>query len=144
MAWSIRSRIPENGICTVRIWQKNIEKTIIAHVPITNSQVQETGDFELDGVTFPAAEVQIEFLDPADDGEEGGDMFPTGNVVDTLDVPEVGSFQATFINAGIPTIFLNAHDLGYTGTELQDAINSDAQALTRFEKFVPMVQFKWA
>ncbi|MEQ1106094.1 2-methylaconitate cis-trans isomerase PrpF [Acinetobacter ursingii] len=128
------SRIPENGICTVRIWQKNIEKTIIAHVPITNGQVQETGDFELDGVTFPAAEVQIEFLDPADDGEEGGDMFPTGNVVDTLDVPEVGSFQATFINAGIPTIFLNAHDLGYTGTELQDAINSDAQALTRFEK----------
>ena len=128
------SRIPENGICTVRIWQKNIEKTIIAHVPITNSQVQETGDFELDGVTFPAAEVQIEFLDPADDGEEGGDMFPTGNVVDTLDVPEIGSFQATFINAGIPTIFLNAHDLGYTGTELQDAINSDAQALTRFEK----------
>ena len=128
------SRIPENGICTVRIWQKNIEKTIIAHVPITNSQVQETGDFELDGVTFPAAEVQIEFLDPADDGEEGGDMFPTGNVVDTLDVPEVGSFQATFINAGIPTIFLNAHDLGYTGTELQDAINGDAQALTRFEK----------
>ncbi|MFW1807856.1 2-methylaconitate cis-trans isomerase PrpF [Acinetobacter ursingii] len=128
------SRIPENGICTVRIWQKNIEKTITAHVPITNSQVQETGDFELDGVTFPAAEVQIEFLDPADDGEEGGDMFPTGNVVDTLDVPEIGSFQATFINAGIPTIFLNAHDLGYTGTELQDAINSDAQALTRFEK----------
>ena len=128
------SRIPENGICTVRIWQKNIEKTIIAHVPITNSQVQETGDFELDGVTFPAAEVQIEFLDPADDGEEGGDMFPTGNVVDTLDVPEVGSFQATFINAGIPTIFLNAEDLGYTGTELQDAINGDAQALTRFEK----------
>lgn len=128
------SRIPENGICTVRIWQKNIEKTIIAHVPITNGQVQETGDFELDGVTFPAAEVQIEFLDPADDGEEGGDMFPTGNVVDTLDVPEVGSFQATFINAGIPTIFLNAHDLGYTGMELQDAINSDAQALTRFEK----------
>ena len=128
------SRIPENGICTVRIWQKNIEKTIIAHVPITNGQVQETGDFELDGVTFPAAEVQIEFLDPADDGEEGGDMFPTGNVVDTLDVPEVGSFQATFINAGIPTIFLNAHDLGYTGTELQDAINGDAQALTRFEK----------
>ena len=128
------SRIPENGICTVRIWQKNIEKTIIAHVPITNGQVQETGDFELDGVTFPAAEVQIEFLDPADDGGEGGDMFPTGNVVDTLDVPEVGSFQATFINAGIPTIFLNAHDLGYTGTELQDAINGDAQALTRFEK----------
>ncbi len=111
-----------------------MKKLIIAHVPITNSQVQETGDFELDGVTFPAAEVQIEFLDPADDGEEGGDMFPTGNVVDTLDVPEVGSFQATFINAGIPTIFLNAHDLGYTGTELQDAINSDAQALTRFEK----------
>ena len=128
------SRIPENGISTVRIWQKNIEKTIIAHVPITNGQVQETGDFELDGVTFPAAEVQIEFLDPADDGGEGGDMFPTGNVVDTLDVPEVGSFQATFINAGIPTIFLNAHDLGYTGTELQDAINGDAQALTRFEK----------
>ena len=126
-------RIPENGLCTVRIWQVNIEKTIIAHVPITNGQVQETGDFELDGVTFPAAEVEIEFLDPADDGEEGGAMFPTGNVVDTFEVPNIGTFQATFINAGIPTIFLNAEDIGYAGTELQDAINGDAQALARFE-----------
>ena len=127
------ARIPENGICTVRIWQVNIQKTIIAHVPITNGQVQETGDFELDGVTFPAAEVQIEFLDPADDGEDGGAMFPTGNLVDTLDVPNIGSFPATFINAGIPTIFLNAEDIGYTGTELQEAINSDIEALKRFE-----------
>lgn len=128
------SRIPENGICTVRIWQANIQKTIIAHVPISNGQVQETGDFELDGVTFPAAEVQIEFLDPADDGEEGGAMFPTGNVVDTLEVPEVGTFQVTLINAGIPTIFLNAEEIGYQGTELQEAINSDTAALARFEK----------
>jgi probable AcnD-accessory protein PrpF len=127
-------KIPENGICTVHIWQANIQKTIIAHVPITQGQVQETGDFELDGVTFPAAEVQIEFLDPADDGEDGGAMFPTGNLVDTLLVPEVGEFQATFINAGIPTIFLNAADIGYEGTELQDAINSDVTALARFEK----------
>lgn len=127
------ARIPDNGICTVRIWQVNIQKTIIAHVPITQGQVQETGDFELDGVTFPAAEVQIEFLDPADDGEDGGAMFPTGNLVDTLEVPEIGRFQATFINAGIPTIFLNAEDIGYTGSELQDAINGDAKALARFE-----------
>ena len=128
------SRIPENGLCTVRIWQKNIQKTIIAHVPITNGEVQETGDFELDGVTFPAAEVQIEFLDPADDGEDGGAMFPTGNVVDQLDVPDIGSFKATFINAGIPTIFLNAADIGYTGAELQDDINADPLALAKFEK----------
>ena len=127
-------KIPENGICTVRIWQVNIEKTIVAHVPITQGQVQETGDFELDGVTFPAAEVQIEFLDPADDGEDGGAMFPTGQVVDTLDVPDVGSFQATLINAGIPTIFVRAEDLGYQGTELQDDINNDVAALARFEK----------
>lgn len=128
------TRVPENGLCSVRIWQANIKKTIIAHVPITNGQVQETGDFELDGVTFPAAEVQIEFLDPADDGEDGGAMFPTGNVVDSLVVPEVGTFQATLINAGIATIFLNAEDLGYEGTELQDAINNDVAALAKFEK----------
>lgn len=128
------SRIPENGMCTVRIWQANIQKSIIAHVPITQGEVQETGDFELDGVTFPAAEVQIEFLDPADDGEDGGAMFPTGNLVDTFEVPDVGTFEATFINAGIPTIFINADALGYTGAELQDDINSDAQALARFEK----------
>ena len=128
------SRIPENGLCTVRIWQKNIQKTIIAHVPITNGEVQETGDFELDGVTFPAAEVQIEFLDPADDGEDGGAMFPTGNVVDQLDVPDIGNFKATFINAGIPTIFLNASDIGYKGAELQDDINADPVALAKFEK----------
>ena len=127
-------RIPKNGLCAVRIWQANIKKTIIAHVPITNGEVQETGDFELDGVTFPAAEVQIEFLDPADDGEDGGAMFPTGNVVDTLDVPEIGAFQVTLINAGIPTIFLNAEDIGYQGTELQDDINNDVEALARFEK----------
>ena len=129
------TRIPENGTCTVRIWQANIGKTIIAHVPITNGQVQETGDFELDGVTFPAAEVELEFLDPAEEGEGdgGGAMFPTGNLVDDLEVPNIGTFKATLINAGIPTIFVNAADIGYTGTELQDAINNDTAALEKFE-----------
>lgn len=127
------ARIPHNGTATVRIWQANISKTIIAHVPISNGEVQETGDFELDGVTFPAAEVQLEFVEPAADAEGGGAMFPTGNLVDDLEVPGVGTFKATLINAGIPTIFLNAQDLGYSGTELQDAINADPQALARFE-----------
>ena len=126
-------RVPDNGVVTVRIWQANIRKTIVAHVPITNGEVQETGDFELDGVTFPAAEVQIEFLDPADEGEGGGSMFPTGNLVDDLDVPGLGTLKATIINAGIPTIFVNAADIGYTGTELQEAINGDPAALKRFE-----------
>jgi probable AcnD-accessory protein PrpF len=127
-------RIPENGICTVRIWQANSGKTIVAHVPISHGQVQETGDFELDGVTFPAAEVQLEFIDPADDGGgEGSSMFPTGQVVSELEVPGVGTFKATLINAGIPTVFVNAKDIGYAGTELQDAINGDPQALGRFE-----------
>jgi probable AcnD-accessory protein PrpF len=124
------SRIPENGVCVVRIWQANINKTIIAHVPITDGQVQETGDFELDGVTFPAAEVKVEFVAPVD-GDEA--MFPTGNLVDDLHVPNVGDFKATMINAGIPTLFLNAEALGYQGTELQDTFNSDVQALNRFE-----------
>jgi 2-methylaconitate isomerase len=128
------SRVPKNGIATVRIWQANISKTIIAHVPITNGIVQETGDFELDGVTFPAAEVQLEFMDPAADEEgAGGSMFPTGNLIDDLEVPGVGTFTATMINAGIPTIFVNAKAIGYTGTELQDVINSDPKALAMFE-----------
>ena len=124
------TRIPQNGVCTVRIWQANIKKTIIAQVPITNGEVQETGYFELDGVTFPAAEVPVEFIAPVDPSEA---MFPTGNVVDELEVPGVGTFKATMINAGIPTIFLNAKEIGYTGTELQDAINGDDTALTFFE-----------
>ncbi len=128
------SRVPKDGIVTVRIWQANIGKTIIAHVPMTGGAVQETGDFELDGVTFPAAEVQIEFMDPAADEEgAGGSMFPTGNLVDDLEVPGIGTLKATMINAGIPTIFVNADAIGYTGTELQDAINSDAKALAKFE-----------
>ncbi|MES2537077.1 MAG: 2-methylaconitate cis-trans isomerase PrpF [Pseudomonadota bacterium] len=128
------SRIPQDGVATVRVWQANIAKTIIAHVAITDGAVQETGDFELDGVTFPAAEVQLEFLDPAAE-EEGaaGAMFPTGNLVDDLEVPGVGTLKATMINAGIPTIFVNAEAIGYTGTELQDAINSDPKALAMFE-----------
>jgi probable AcnD-accessory protein PrpF len=127
-------RIPHNGVAVVRIWQANINKTIIAHVPITDGEVQETGDFELDGVTFPAAEVQLEFMDPAaEEGEGGGAMFPTGNLVDNLEVPGVGTLKATMINAGIPTIFVNADAIGYTGTELQDAINSDPKALAKFE-----------
>jgi probable AcnD-accessory protein PrpF len=128
------SRIPHNGVAVVRVWQANIGKTIIAHVPITNGEVQETGDFELDGVTFPAAEVQVEFMDPAAEEEGGGGaMFPTGNLIDELEVPGVGTFKATMINAGIPTIFVNAEDIGYTGTELQGAINSNPQALQMFE-----------
>ncbi|MYN10607.1 2-methylaconitate cis-trans isomerase PrpF [Pseudoduganella aquatica] len=127
-------RVPRDGVAVVRIWQANIAKTIIAHIPMSNGEVQETGDFELDGVTFPAAEVQLEFMDPAADEEgAGGSMFPTGNLVDELEVPGVGTFKATMINAGIPTIFVNAEDIGYTGTELQDAINGDAKALARFE-----------
>ncbi|NWN91396.1 2-methylaconitate cis-trans isomerase PrpF [Marinobacter adhaerens] len=125
-----QDRIPENGTAVVRIWQANIRKTIIANVPITNGEVQETGDFELDGVTFPAAEVQVEFMDPAD---AEGSMFPTGNLVDELDVPGIGTLQATMINAGIPTVFINAEAVGYSGTELQDAINSDPEALAMFE-----------
>ena len=127
-------RVPRNGKAIVRIWQANIGKTIIAHVPMSNGAVQETGDFELDGVTFPAAEVQLEFMDPAAEEEGGGGaMFPTGNLVDDLDVPGLGTLRATMINAGIPTIFVNADAIGYTGTELQDAINSDPEALARFE-----------
>jgi 2-methylaconitate isomerase len=128
------SRVPQNGMAIIRIWQANISKTIIAHVPITDGAVQETGDFELDGVTFPAAEVQLEFMDPAAEEEgAGGSMFPTGNVVDDLEVPGIGVLKATMINAGIPTIFLNAEQIGHTGTELQDAINSDPKILAKFE-----------
>jgi probable AcnD-accessory protein PrpF len=127
-------RVPRDGVAVVRVWQANIGKTIVAHVPMTNGEVQETGDFELDGVTFPAAEVVLEFMDPAAEEEgAGGAMFPTGQLVDELEVPGVGTLKATMINAGIPTIFVNAEDIGYTGTELQDAINSDPKALARFE-----------
>lgn len=128
------AHVPRDGVAIVRIWQANIGKTIIAHVPMTDGAVQETGDFELDGVTFPAAEVQLEFIDPAAEEEgAGGAMFPTGNLVDELDVPGVGTLKATMINAGIPTIFIEASAIGYTGTELQDAINGDAKALAMFE-----------
>lgn len=128
------SRVPENGTAVVRIWQANIGKTIVAHIPITDGEVQETGDFELDGVTFPAAEVQIEFMDPAaDEDGEGGSMFPTGNLVDELEVPGVGTLKATMIDAGIPTVFINASDIGYNGTELQEAVNGNADALVMFE-----------
>lgn len=131
------SRIPESGTCEVRIWQANISKTILAHVPVTNGQVQETGDFELDGVTFPAAEIVLEFLDPSDEGEDGGALFPTGNLVDDLEVPDSvvksGTLKATLISAGIPTVFVNAEDIGYEGTELREQINTDPEALARFE-----------
>jgi 2-methylaconitate isomerase len=133
-----KEKIPQNGHLTIKIWQANIQKTIIAHVPIVDGQVQELGDFELDGVTYPAAEIQLEFVDPADDsGEDNSGLFPTGKVVDILDVPEElvtgGKLQATLINAGIPTIFVDAQSLGYRGTELQDDINADPKALARFE-----------
>ena len=129
-----QGRVPRDGHCTVRIWQANIGKTIVAHVPVTGGAVQETGDFELDGVTFPAAEIVLEFIDPSEDGESGGATFPTGNLVDDLEVPGLGTFQATMISAGIPTVFVRAEDIGYVGTELRDAINGDARQLERFEK----------
>jgi probable AcnD-accessory protein PrpF len=129
------ARLPKDGIFPVRVWQANIGKTIVVQVPISNGQVQETGDFELDGVTFPAAEIVLEFIDPSDEGEGegGGALFPTGNLVDTLEVPGVGKLEVTMITAGIPTVFVNAADIGYTGTELQDAINGDPKALAMFE-----------
>ncbi len=131
------ARVPADGICVVRIWQANINKTILAHVPVSGGQVQETGDFELDGVTFPAAEIVLEFLDPSDEGEGegegGGALFPTGHLVDELEVPGIGTLPATMITAGIPTVFVNAADIGYSGTELQPAINEDKAALAKLE-----------
>ncbi len=127
------SRLPRDGVFAVKVWQANIGKTIICHVPIANGQVQELGDFELDGVTFPSAEIVLEFIDPSDDGDEGGSMFPTGNLVDDLEVPGVGTLKATMITAGIPTVFVNAADIGYTGTELREAINTKPEALAKFE-----------
>jgi len=127
------ARVPADGTATVRIWQANIGKTIVAHVPMAQGQVQETGDFELDGVTFPAAEIVLEFLDPSDDGEDGGAMFPTGRVVDTLEVPGLGALRATLISAGIPTVFVDAADIGFDGTELQPAINDTLTALAKLE-----------
>ncbi|MFM6988802.1 MAG: 2-methylaconitate cis-trans isomerase PrpF [Arenimonas sp.] len=129
------SKVPQDGLCAVRIWQANIGKTIVAHVPMAGGQVQEMGDFELDGVTFPAAEIVLEFIDPAEEGDDdgGGAMFPSGSLIDELDVPGVGALKTTMINAGIPTVFVNAADIGYTGSELQDAINGDAKALAMFE-----------
>ncbi|HHW4679042.1 MAG TPA: 2-methylaconitate cis-trans isomerase PrpF [Xylella sp.] len=124
--------VPRHGTCSVRIWQANIGKTIVAHVPMVDGHVQESGDFMMDGVTFPGAEVHLEFLHP---GEVGGHeaMFPTGRLVDALEVPGAGEIEATLINAGIPVICVDAHVLGYTGTELQEAINDDPQALARLE-----------
>ncbi len=126
-------RIPQDGTVTVRIWQANIGKTILAHVPVSNGQVQETGDFEVDGVTFPAAEIVLEFLDPSDDEGDAGSMFPTGNLVDELEIPGVGTLQATMITAGIPTVFVNAADIGFDGTELQPAINDSKATLAKME-----------
>ena len=126
---------PADGTATVRIWQANIKKRIVSHVPMRAGEVQELGDFELDGVAFPAAEVKLEFLDPAaDEGDsEDGAMFPTGNKVDSLDVPGVGHIEATFINAGNPTIFVDAASLGLLGAELQKDINGDARLLALAE-----------
>ncbi|MBM7072358.1 2-methylaconitate cis-trans isomerase PrpF [Shewanella sp. 202IG2-18] len=126
-----KSTLPKDGVAIISIWQQNIGKTIVAKVPMTNGEVQETGDFELDGVTFPAAEIELEFLEPAD---KSASLFPTGNLVDDLEVPDVGTFKATMINSGIPTVFVNAEDIGYQGTELQDDINNDDAQLARFEK----------
>ena len=126
------ARVTHDGIAVVRIWQANIGKTIIAHVPMQNGLVLESGDFELDGVTFAAAEVALEFIAPSADGDAGA-MFPTGSLVDQLDVPGIGVFATTMINAGIPTIFLNADELGLSGTELQADINENAVSLEKFE-----------
>ena len=120
----------QDGIQVVRIWQANIQKTILAYVPMRGGKVQECGDYEIDGVAFPAAEIKLEFVAPVDPSEA---LFPTGNLIDDLEVPGVGTFKATMISAGIPTIFLNADALGYKGTELQGDINSDKAALEKFE-----------
>jgi hypothetical protein len=129
--------MPPDGIVTIRIWQANIGKRIVAHVPIANGAVAEEGDFELDGVTFPAAEIALEFLDPASDdaevGSAGAAMFPTGRRIDRITVPGVGSMDATLITAGLPTLYVDAASLGLTGTELQPDVNGDRSLLARVE-----------
>ncbi|HLG88257.1 MAG TPA: 2-methylaconitate cis-trans isomerase PrpF [Alphaproteobacteria bacterium] len=123
--------IPAQGVARVRIWQANIGKTIVAEVPVRDGDVQEEGDFALDGVTFPAAEIKLAFLEPGAD--ENGAMFPTGALVDRFHVPVAGKIEATLINAGNPTIFIEAATLGLTGTELQGDVNGNVALLERAE-----------
>jgi len=129
---------PADGTAVVRIWQANIKKRIVSHVPMQGGEVQELGDFELDGVTFPAAEVKLEFLDPAaveGEGDSGGGaMFPTGHRIDTLEVPGLGKVEVTYITAGNPTIFIDAAKLGLKGTELQGDVNGDKKLLDLAEQ----------
>lgn len=124
------ARIPEQGVVAVKVWQTNIQKTLIIHVPIVNGQVQEIGDFQLDGVAFPTPEIQVEFIEPA---EGQGAIFPTGNLRDCLSIPGLGDVEVTLINAGIATIFLDAHRLGYQGDEGQEVVNADLEMLAKLE-----------
>lgn len=121
---------PRDGMAVVRIWQANIQKRIIAHVPMRNGEVQEEGDFVLDGVAFPGAEVVLEFLNP---GGSDGSILPTRNAIDELDIPGFDNLPVTLLNAGNPTIFIDADKVGLKGTETQDQVNSDAELLARLE-----------
>lgn len=126
--------VPTDGVVAVRIWQMNIGKRIIAYVPVANGKIVEGGGFVLDGVTFPSAEIKLEFLDPgADEDGVGGAMLPTGRVLDHLEIPAMGSIAATLINAGNPSIFVTAQDLGLRGDETQAEVNADMELLNRLE-----------
>lgn len=122
--------MPADGLATVRIWQANIGKRILARVPVAGGAVVEAGDFRLDGVAFPAAEIGLEFLDPA--GEAGG-LFPTGRRVDGLSLPGGGAIEATLIDAGNPLVLVAASDLGVAGDEPQAELNARPDLLARCE-----------
>jgi probable AcnD-accessory protein PrpF len=123
---------PANGTASVRMRHTSLNARIVAHIPMMDGDVVEDGDFELDGVTFPAAEILVEFLEP-ERQPEGHGMFPTGNAMDVLEVPGLGEVEATMIIAGNPTVFVDSAQIGLRGDEMQTGVNKDFSLLAKLE-----------
>lgn len=113
----------------VRIHNTNTKKIIHALFSIDDGMAAVDGDLAIPGVSGTGSPVKLEFRDPG--GATTGRLLPTGNVVDTLDVPGVGKIRASMVDAANATVWIDAKDIGLTGIELPEPLEANAAVMQK-------------
>lgn len=123
---------PNGEEATVRIHNTNTKKIIISRFRMDGDYAAVEGDFVLDGVAGSGAPIRLDFSEPA--GARTGKLLPAGAAVQSLQVPGLGTLQASMIDAAAACVFVRAEDIGCTGTERPDVLERDAAIMEKLEK----------
>lgn len=117
---------------TVRIYNTNTRKIIVATVPTAEGRAQAEGDFRIPGAPFPGARIDLEFTEPG--GSMTGRLLPTGKPTDILTLADGRRIAVSIVDAANPVVFADAAELGLAGSELPLELEARTNVMATLEE----------